>query len=137
MWNTDFVFPSLLVLAVLLVFYFLRPRLPNRLNKAFLVLIITDIATVLADVLATSADIHYQSLSVSLVSFLNLLYFAAFIARSLAFFRLIIVLLKLDHSGYSGKKYLMYLVFLVSEVIVLSSPLTGAVYSVDSAGYHR
>ena len=99
MWNTDFVFPSLLVLAVLLVFYFLRPRLPNRLNKAFLVLIITDIATVLADVLATSADIHYQSLSVSLVSFLNLLYFAAFIARSLAFFRLIIVLLKLDHSG--------------------------------------
>ena len=134
MWNTDFVFPSLLVLAVLLVFYFLRPRLPNRLNKAFLVLIITDIATVLADVLATSADIHYQSLSVSLVSFLNLLYFAAFIARSLAFFRLIIVLLKLDHSGYSGKKYLMYLVFLVSEVIVLSSPLTGAVYSVDSAG---
>ena len=137
MWNTDFVFPSLLVLAVLLVFYFLRPRLPNRLNKAFLVLIITDIATVLTDVLATSADIHYQSLSVSLVSFLNLLYFAAFIARSLAFFRLIIVLLKLDHSGYSGKKYLMYLVFLVSEVIVLSSPLTGAVYSVDSAGYHR
>lgn len=137
MWNTDFVFPSLLVLAVLLVFYFLRPRLPNRLNKAFLVLIITDIATVLADVLATSADIHYQSLSVLLVSFLNLLYFAAFIARSLAFFRLIIVLLKLDHSGYSGKKYLMYLVFLVSEVIVLSSPLTGAVYSVDSAGYHR
>ncbi len=137
MWNTDFVFPSLLVMAVLLVFYFLRPRLPNRLNKAFLVLIITDIATVLADVLATSADIHYQSLSVSLVSFLNLLYFAAFIARSLAFFRLIIVLLKLDHSGYSGKKYLMYLVFLVSEVIVLSSPLTGAVYSVDSAGYHR
>lgn len=137
MWNTDFVFPSLLVLAVLLVFYFLRPRLPNRLNKAFLVLIITDIATVLADVLATSADIHYQSLSVSLVSFLNLLYFAAFIVRSLAFFRLIIVLLKLDHSGYSGKKYLMYLVFLVSEVIVLSSPLTGAVYSVDSAGYHR
>ena len=137
MWNTDFVFPSLLVLAVLLVFYFLRPRLPNRLNKAFLVLIITDIATVFADVLATSADIHYQSLSVSLVSFLNLLYFAAFIARSLAFFRLIIVLLKLDHSGYSGKKYLMYLVFLVSEVIVLSSPLTGAVYSVDSAGYHR
>lgn len=137
MWNTDFVFPSLLVLAVLLVFYFFRPRLPNRLNKAFLVLIITDIATVLTDVLATSADIHYQSLSVSLVSFLNLLYFAAFIARSLAFFRLIIVLLKLDHSGYSGKKYLMYLVFLVSEVIVLSSPLTGAVYSVDSAGYHR
>ena len=137
MWNTDFVFPSLLVLAVLLLFYFLRPRLPNRLNKAFLILVITDVATILADVLASKADNHYQMFSVPLLSFLNLLYFAAFIARSLAFFRLTIVLLKLDHAGYSRKKYLMYLVFWASELIVLSSPLTGAVYSVDSAGYHR
>ena len=137
MWNTDFVFPSLLVLAVLLAFYFFRPRLPNRLNKAFLVLVITDIATIITDILATKADEQYQSLSVPLLSFLNLLYFAAFIARSLAFFRMAIVLLKLDHSGYSGKKYLMYLVFLISEMVVLSSPLTGAVYSVDSTGYHR
>jgi len=136
-WNTDFVFPSLLVLAVLLVFYFLRPRLPNRLNKAFLMLVIADIATILTDLLATKADEQYQSLPIPLVSFLNLLYFTAFIARSLAFFRLTIVLLKLDHPGYSGPKYLMYLVFLISELIVLSSPLTGAVYSVDSTGYHR
>ncbi len=137
MWNTDFVFPSLLVLAVLLMFFFLRPRLPNRMNKAFLTLVITDIVTIITDILATKADEQYQSLPVPLVSFLNLLYFAAFIARSLAFFRLTIVLLKLDHSGYSGKKYLMYLVFIISEVIVLTSPLTGAVYSVDSTGYHR
>ena len=137
MWNTDFVFPSLLVLAVLLLFYFLRPRLPNRLNKAFLILVITDIATILTDILATKADENYQSFSIPLLSLLNLLYFAAFVARSLAFFRLTIVLLKLDHAGYSGKKYLMYLVFLASEVIIFSSPLTGAVYSVDSAGYHR
>ena len=137
MWNTDFVFPSLLVLAVLLLFYFLRPRLPNRLNKAFLVLVITDIVTIITDILATKADDHYQSLPIPLVSLLNLLYFAAFVARSLAFFRLAIVLLKLDNPGFSGKKYLMYLVFLVSEAIVLSSPLTGAVYSVDSTGYHR
>lgn len=137
MWNTDFVFPSLLVLAVLLVFYFFRPRLPNRLNKAFLMLVIADIVTILTDILATKADDHYQSLPVPLVSFLNLLYFAAFIVRSLAFFQLTTVLLKLDHSGYWASKYLIYLVFLISEVIVLSSPLTGAVYSVDSEGYHR
>lgn len=137
MWNTDFVFPSLLALAVLLLFYFLRPRLSNRLNKAFLILVITDIATILLDIAASKADDHYQSFSIPLLSLLNLLYFVAYIARSLAFFRLAIVLLKLDHPGYSGKKYLMYLVFLASEAIVLSSPLTGAVYTVDGTGYHR
>ena len=62
MWNTDFVYPSLLVLAVLLAFYFFRPRLPNRLNRTFLYLIISDIATIFTDLLATRADNEYQSL---------------------------------------------------------------------------
>ena len=137
MWNTDFVVPSLLVLAVLLIFFFFRPRLPNRLNKQFLMLVISDIATIVTDVLATKADENFRSLPLPLVSLLNMLYFAAYIARSLMFFRLAVVLLKLDHAGYSGKKYLMYLVFFISEAIVLSSPATGAVYTVDGTGYHR
>ena len=137
MWKMDFVLPSLLVLAILLVYYFARPRLPNRLNRAFLILIVTNIATVILDVLATLADNEYRSLPVWLVSLLNLLYFVLFIGRVLAFFRLAIVLLKLDTRGYNGKKTLMYLVFLACEAVVLSSPFTGAVYTIDAAGYHR
>lgn len=52
MWNTSFVLPSLLVLVILLAYYFFRPRLANRMNKAFLILIVTDVATILTDVLA-------------------------------------------------------------------------------------
>lgn len=137
MWNTEFVIPSLLVLLILLIYYFARPRLPNRINKAFLAVILTDVVTIVSDYLATVADINYQTLPLPLVSALNLVYFAAFIARNMAFFRLAIVLLKLDRPGFSGMKILAYLVFLVCEGIVLSSPFTGAVYSVDSAGYHR
>ena len=40
MWNTNFVVPSLLVLSTLLVYYFVRPRLPGRINRAFLHLIL-------------------------------------------------------------------------------------------------
>ena len=93
-------------------------------SDAFLIVILTDIVTIAADYLASKADDHYQALPLPLVSALNMLYFAAFIARALAFFRLAIVLLKLDHPGFSGKKGLVYLVFLISEGIVLSSPLT-------------
>ena len=137
MWNTDFVLPSLLVLAILLVYFFVRPRLPNRINRAFMILIFTDIMTIVTDYLATEADIHYQSLPIPLVSALNLVYFVAYIARIHAFFRLVPVLLKIDRPGYTRKKLLTYLVVLASEAIVLSSPITGAVYTVDSAGYHR
>ena len=137
MWNTSFVLPSLLVLAILLAYYFFRPRLANRMNKTFLFLIATDVATIVTDVLASLADEHYQALSLPLVSLLNLLYFVSFIARILAFFHLTLVVLKLDSPRLFWKKLAAYLVFLISEGIVLSSPFTGAVYTIDSAGYHR
>ena len=136
MWNTGFVIPGMLVLAILLVYYFVRPRLPTRINRAFLAVVLTNIATVASDYLASKADDHYQTLPLPLVSALNLVYFIAFFARIFAFFRLTIVLLKLDRPGVSGGKSLAYLVFLISEGIAISSPLTGAVYSVDRAGYH-
>ena len=137
MWNTSFVLPSLLVLVILLAYYFSRPRLANRMNKAFLILIVTDVATILTDVLATLADEQYEALPLPLVSLLNLLYFVSFIARILAFFYLTLIVLKLDIPRFSWIKHTASLVFILCEGIVLSSPFTGAVYSVDSAGYHR
>ena len=137
MWNTNFVFPSLLVLAILLIYFFVLPRLPNRMNRAFLNLIIADTLTIVLDLLATQADMHYESLPIPLVSFLNLAYFFMFITRVLAFFQLTAVLLKLSSPGYSWKKLMYYLVFLAGELCVLFSPFTGAVYTVDSTGYHR
>ena len=137
MWNMDFVFPSLLVLAVLLIFYFVRPRLPNQLNRSFLFLILSDIATIFTDYLATRADNAYQAYPLPLVSALNLLYFIAYILRSFLFLRLAAVLVKQNRDGFSWLKHLAYSVFLASEVIALSSPFTGAVYTVDAAGYHR
>ena len=132
MWNMDYVIPSLLVLAVLLIFYFARPRLPNQLNRAFLFLLISDIATIVTDFLATCADNAYHSLPLWLVSVLNL-----HILRSFLFLRFTAVLVKLDRVGFTWPKALSYFILLVCEAIVVTSPLTGAVYTVDAMGYHR
>lgn len=137
MWNMDFVIPSLLVLAVLLIFYFARPRLPNQLNRAFLFLLVSDIATIVTDFLATCADNAYHSLPLWLVSVLNLLFFLAYILRSFLFLRFTAVLVKLDRVGFTWPKALSYFILLVCEAIVVTSPLTGAVYTVDAMGYHR
>ena len=137
MWNMDFVIPSLLVLSILLVFYFARPRIPNRINKAFLTLIITDIAAIVTDLLSTYADNHYRDFSVPLLSVLNMAFFVAFFARVLAFFRLTMKLPKVGAPGFTWNKLLSYTVFLVCEVMVVTSPFTGAVYTADAAGYHR
>ena len=137
MWNTDFVLPSLMVLTILLVFYFVRPRLPNQLNKAFLLLIISDVATIVTDYLATKADDAYQSFPLPLVSALNLLYFAAYILRAFMFLRLAAVLFRLDREKPGIGWILSWIVLIAGEAVVLSSPFTGAVYTIDAAGYHR
>ena len=112
MWNMDYVIPSLLVLAVLLIFYFARPRLPNQLNRAFLFLLISDIATIVTDFLATCADNAYHSLPLWLVSVLNLLFFLAYILRSFLFLRFTAVLVKLDRVGFTWPKALSYFILL-------------------------
>ena len=94
MWNTSFVYPSLMVLAILLIYYFARPRLPNRVNRAFLFLIIADIATIVTDLVSTGMDNHYELWPIPLVSAMNLLYFVAYIARIIVFFKLVLALLK-------------------------------------------
>ena len=137
MWNTDFILPSLMVLTILLVFYFVRPRLPNQLNKAFLFLIISDVATIVTDYLSTKADDAYQSFPLPLVSALNLLYFAAYILRAFMFLRLAAVLFRLDREKPGIGWILSWIVLIAGEAVVLSSPFTGAVYTIDAAGYHR
>lgn len=137
MWNTDFILPSLMVLTILLVFYFVRPRLPNQLNKTFLLLIISDVATIVTDYLSTKADDAYQSFPLPLVSALNLLYFAAYILRAFMFLRLAAVLFRLDREKPGIWRILSWIVLIAGEAVVLSSPFTGAVYTIDAAGYHR
>ena len=137
MWNFDFVYPSMAVLFILLVYFFFRPMLPNRMNRAFLNLIFADIATVLLDLASSMADENHTILPLPLVSVLNLLYFMAFLFRVLCFFHLTLALLKTDTRWSPLKKLFSCSVFLLSELTVLSSPLTGAVYTIDSLGYHR
>ncbi len=137
MWNTDFVLPSLMVLAILLSFYIFRPKLPNRLNRAFLVLLFSDILTNFTDVVATWACHEHQSLTIPFVSILNLLFFVAYIFRSYMFLRFTAALVKKNRPGFRWLKYLAWFVLAASEIIVFSCPVTGAVYTVDAAGYHR
>ena len=43
--NYSFIVPSMLVLLVVMGYYFFRPRLPIRLNRAFLAILTIDICT--------------------------------------------------------------------------------------------
>ena len=137
MWNYNFVFPSLLVLSIILLYYFARPRLPIRMNRTFLKLLAVDVLVILTDILSSKADEQFQLYSQGVLTALNLGYFVLFILRILYFFQFTLDVLRVKTSFRSGKSHLLWAVFYLSEAVVLSSPITGAVFSIDISGYHR
>lgn len=137
MWNYNYVFPSLMVLIVFLVYYFGHMRLPSRKNYSFLCVLMMDIGTILVDYAASRADEAYESVSIPVLFALNMAFFVLFLARSFWFYRFSEDALRLNADQRRRWGLLGRVVFWVSEIITLSSVFTGAVFTVDALGYHR
>mgnify|MGYP006916218557 CR=1 FL=1 len=86
MWNYSFILPNFVILTIFLVYYFVRPRLPIKLNKIFLCLLAIDLSVITIDVLASRSLEHAELFSPFVLRALNALFFAAFIARIFLFF---------------------------------------------------
>ena len=137
MWNYNYVLPSLLVLIIILFYYFSRPRLSLRLNKTFLGILLLDIFTIITDYLSSRACERYAELSVATVNVLNMAFFVCFLARIYWFYLFSVDALKIYYAKPRWKGVVSSVPILLAEVIALSSFFTGAVFTVDAAGYHR
>ena len=136
MYNLNFTIPGFLILCIMLGYFLFQPRLPVRQNRLFFGILALELLVLLFDVLSTKADMAYESLPLGLSSALNMAFFVLFLARIFWFFLYSMDLIGLL-SGGRRRLALFSLVFAASELITLSSFWTGAVYSMDAAGYHR
>ena len=135
MWNYNFVLPSLLMLGVILIYYFGRPRLPIRLNRVFLGVLIWDILTILTDYASSRADENHTLFSIATVNVLNMAYFICFLARIYWFFAFTAAAIKFSPGKRGWVNWLSALPFLAAEWIALSSFWTGALFTIDAAGF--
>lgn len=137
MWNYNYVLPSLLVLVIILFYYFSRPRLPLRLNKTFLGILLLDIFTIITDYLSSRACERYAELSVATVNVLNMAFFICFLTRIYWFYLFSVDALKIYYAKPRWKGVVSGVPILFAEAVALSSFFSGAVFTVDAAGYHR
>lgn len=137
MWNFNFVVPSLMILIILLLYYLLRPRLPIRMNRTFLVLLVLELMTIFTDILSSTADEYFDLLPVPLLYVLNLAFFALYVGRIFWFYLFTLDVLGLHDKPHRWIYQLTPFVFLLTEAVVLSTPLTHAVFLIDETGYHR
>ena len=133
--NYSFSVPSVLILIVIMGYYFFRPRLSIRLNRAFLAILVIDIGTELFENIANRLNETWELHSPVLLWILCLLFFVFFLARAYMFFVFSISVLDargiVRSSMHSGTPVPF---FFISAIVVLS-PLTRWFFWIDQ-GFH-
>ena len=137
MWNYSFIMPSAMILLILVTYYFRRPRLPIRMNRTFLTLLLIDALTLLSDYLSSRVDETYLNYSAATGYAANLVFFVCFLARIFWFYLFTLDILE-NHIELPNRfRVRSSALFVLSEIMALSSPLTHAVFYMDAGGYHR
>ena len=136
MWNYGYALHSLFILFIILIFYFSRPRLTIRINKMFLYLLWTEIVVLFLDIVSSWADSNVSAAGLPLAHLLNVIYFASFFFRSLAFFEFTAVVFKYNYLTKRVTLTLLCIPFGIGFLFSILSPWTGLMYNLDDYQYH-
>ena len=134
MMNYSFTVPSLLILVIIMGYYFFRPKLPIRLNRTFLAILVIDIGTVLFDYLSHRLNETWQEHSPLLLWTSYLLFYVFYLTRIYMFFAFTISVLD-ARGGFRAKLYMFSpVVYFPCLAVTVSSPLTHWVFRIQN-GY--
>ena len=136
MWNYSFVFPSLLILIIIVLYYSSLPHLRIRKNRAFIQMIVIEMMVILLDIASSVADNNYQTLSPYLVDALNTLYFVCFFCRTYIMFVFTMSVLQIHPQNHPVTAFFIRLPLYLCLFFSCSSPLTGMMYHMEADGYH-
>lgn len=135
MWNFGFVIPSFLIIIIVLMFYFSLPRLDIRKNHFFLLLLIVESVVISLDIFSSYADNNYRDFPLFLTYLLNVGYFVSFYARGACFFAFIASSFRIVNAKNIRRYNVIHIPLLISEVLAITSPWTGLIFSITDDGY--
>ena len=131
MMNYSFTVPSLLILIIIMGYFFLRPRLPIRLNRAFLAILVIDICTVLFDYVSSRLNETWELHAPVWLWLFNLLFFVFYLTRIYMFYVFSVSVLDARGAIRSGLHIYTPAIYFLCAAVALSSPLTGWMFRID------
>ncbi|MCR5725341.1 MAG: EAL domain-containing protein [Treponema sp.] len=137
MWNYDFVIPNSFILITFLFFYFSKPRLSIKINKAFLRLLIIELIVIATDVSSSLSLESYQHYPDFYLRFINVLFFSAFILRAFFFFRFTVDVLQKPLKKHLVTQSLKALLCILSLIIICLNLHWNLLFSITDSGYSR
>ena len=129
--NYSFLVPYLLVLIIIMGYYFLRPRLPIRLNRAFLAILVIDICTEIFEGVTARLNETWTEHSPLLLWIFGVLFFFFYLSRAYMFFVFTISVLDAKDIPRSRWHKFTPVVYFSFVAVAASSPLTGWMFTVD------
>jgi len=133
--NYSFIVPSMLVLLIIMGYYFFRPRLPIRLNRAFLAILVIDICSELFECIAFRLNETWPFQAPVLLWIFNQLFFVFSFIRSFMFFIFTVSVLDARTLLSSRLRALAPVVYIPCVVIALTTPWTSWLFRIDQ-GFH-
>lgn len=135
MWDYSFAVSSLLVITIIVMLYFSLPRLKVRMNRMFLILLMTECLVVVLSVSSSYVDNDYQSFPMALVHFLNAGFFACFYFRSFVFFAFLASVMRMHWVLSARLRLLLRVPYIACVALAITSPYTDLVYYFDESGF--
>ena len=137
MWNYDFIIPSLIVLSVYVLLFFSYKRIPIKLNKTFLALLILEMMTILVNIYASKSLEEAAEHSLLFLKAINVTFFILFLLRGFLFFIFTCAIFKIKISSMKELIVISMAIFFVSEMFVLANFFYPTIFSVTNGRYIR
>ena len=129
--NYSFILPSILIQLVIMGYYFFRPRLPIRLNRAFLAILVIDIGMELFDCVSALMNETWSVYSPALLTAVYMLYYIFFFSHCYMFFVFTVSILDSRVLVRSKLNVLAPIVYIPCIAVALTTPLTGWLFRAD------
>ena len=134
--NYSFIFPSMLILLVIMGYYFFRPRLPIRLNRAFLAILVIDICTEILEVASLRLNETWPEHAAELLWVVNVCFFIFVYIRSYMFFVFTVSVLDSKALLWSRLRVFAPIVYVPCVLIALTTPWTHWLFRIES-GFNK
>ncbi|MBQ7636028.1 MAG: hypothetical protein IJS80_01850 [Lachnospiraceae bacterium] len=127
--------PSFIILLMFLACFFSVPRIPVLTNRIYIMLLICDLATSALNILSSDAHYSFPKYGIPLSYALNTTFFLLLLLRSYLFFAYSASLVNLNRYNSKQNAWILRVPIIISSLLILTSPLTGACFSITDAGF--
>lgn len=133
MWNYNFILPEAIIVVTYLVFYFVQPRLPLRMTRAFFFLLLIDLFTLTVDLICT-LSLEFLELTNFDLRLQNVLYFLLFFQRIICFFMFTNLVLKKDIRTGLREKIFSLLPFACFNLLAILNIFKDIIFTITDSG---